>query len=144
MIWKLLLRNGSSTPPLQSSSIPLHRSALGTRVITSAGHIALEPVQASAGSQVVIDVDARHSVPGGRKPSVGHPALKPVQLSATSHTPADGRHTVPDDGAQRYDRPVVAAAASLYATWSNTDPSAFWIPIVALPPVARVLGPIDP
>ena len=59
----------------------------------SAGHAALEPVQASAASQV--PATPRHTEPAVTKPLAGQAAPEPPQVSATSHTPADGRHVVP-------------------------------------------------
>jgi hypothetical protein len=64
-------------------------------LFASAGHVAVEPVQFSAGShspadgrQVTVDDD---SVSGGQA------APAPVQSSAGSQAPADARQTVVDD-----------------------------------------------
>jgi hypothetical protein len=57
-----------------------------------AGQEALEPVQASATSQVP-DAE-RHSVPAGVNAFAGQDVLEPVQNSASSQAPAAGRQTV--------------------------------------------------
>src|SRR5437867_4091625 len=62
-------------------------------VETSAGQLALDPEQNSAGSQTPVEV--RHSVVEGLKASVGQVVLEPVQVSATSQSPATARHTAP-------------------------------------------------
>jgi hypothetical protein len=56
-------------------------------------HVLALPLQYSLASQTSLWV--RHKVVLGRKPSVGQLVLLPVHDSATSHTPAEGRHTVP-------------------------------------------------
>ncbi len=90
------VRNGSSTMPLQSSSMLLQISGEGVRTTTLPGHDALEPVQLSAGSQVCVEVVGRHTVLDGAKPSTGHALLAPVHDYVTSQTLIDARHTVPD------------------------------------------------
>jgi hypothetical protein len=58
--------------------------------LASAGHVGLDPVQFSAGSQT--PADARHSTVLGWNTSAGQPLFTPSQFSATSQTPALARH----------------------------------------------------
>src|SRR5262249_1279418 len=62
-------------------------------LFASAGHVALLPVQNSAGSQT--PAEARHDVVDGWNPSVGQLLDTPSQVSATSQTPGEGRRVVP-------------------------------------------------
>src|SRR5205809_8118723 len=80
-------------PAVSFPFVPRSCSQQMAPYLTSAGQLALDPVQDSAGSQ--IPVDARHPTFGGRRASAGQVALVPVQVSATSHGPAAARHTAP-------------------------------------------------
>jgi hypothetical protein len=86
-----------STTPSQLSSIALHVSVVGVRVTVSLGHVAVEPVQYSIGSQYGWFTDARHTVLDGWNWSTGHATLLPSQTSCGSQIPAVARHTVPAD-----------------------------------------------
>ena len=71
-------------------------------MFVSAGHVALAPVQDSAGSHEAF-VLARHTTLVGLTPSAGQSGAAPVHDSATSHVPAEGLHTTPpitNDAAQ--------------------------------------------
>src|SRR5437773_237578 len=59
----------------------------------SAGQVALDPVQFSAGSHS--PPDGRQVVVAGLKASFGHVLLDPVQSSSRSQSPAEARQTVP-------------------------------------------------
>ena len=80
----------------------------------SAGHAALEPVQASVASQT--PADARHTVLDGTKAFAGHAAPVPAQVSATSQMPAETRHTVPAETLLQVDGPATAAEGTVQ-TW---------------------------
>jgi hypothetical protein len=86
-----------STTPSQLSSIALHVSVVGVRVTVSLGHVAVEPVQYSMGSQYGWFTDARHTVLDGWNRLPGHATLLPSQTSCGSQIPAVARHTVPAD-----------------------------------------------
>jgi hypothetical protein len=74
----------------------LQVSVVGVRVTVSLGHVAVEPVQYSMGSQYGWFTDARHTVLDGRNTLTGHATLLPSQTSCGSQIPAVARHTVPD------------------------------------------------
>src|SRR5947199_8888383 len=80
-------------PAVSFPFVPRSWSQQMAPLLTSAGQVALDPVQSSAGLQRL--VEARHWVVEGKKASAGHVVLDPVQLSATSQGPAAARHTVP-------------------------------------------------
>src|SRR5207245_1388309 len=73
---------------LRSSVHPVPAGALA-----SAGHVALEPVQFSAGSHS--PPDGRQTAVAGLKASLGHVLLDPVHSSSRSQSPAEARQTVP-------------------------------------------------
>src|SRR5436309_1987810 len=87
----------------QASFVPSHSSrlhglpslvhAVPAGSLASAGHVAVDPVQFSAGSHS--PADARQSAEDGRKTSAGQVLLVPVQVSSRSQSPAAGRQTVP-------------------------------------------------
>jgi hypothetical protein len=76
---------GVETPP----AVPVVESTLTGPPVTSAGHEALEPVQASAGSQA--PVEGRQLVPDATNTSAGQVLDVPVHVSARSHRPAAPR-----------------------------------------------------
>src|SRR5207237_8048361 len=73
--------------------LPSSVHAVPAGVLASAGQLAADPVQFSAGSHS--PADGRQVVVAGSKVSAGHTVLVPVQLSATSHGPATARHVAP-------------------------------------------------
>ena len=87
----------------QASFVPSHSSelhglpssvhAVPAALFASAGQLAADPVQFSAGSHS--PADDRHVVVAGSKASAGQTVLVPVQLSATSHGPATARQVAP-------------------------------------------------
>ena len=87
----------------QASFVPSHSSALHgfpssvqavpAGSFASAGHVALDPVQFSAGSHS--PPDGRQTAVAGLKASLGHVLLDPVHSSSRSQSPAEARQTVP-------------------------------------------------
>ena len=87
----------------QASFVPSHSSrlhglpslvhAVPAGSLASAGHVAVDPVQFSAGSHS--PAEARQTVVDGLKTSAGQVLLVPVQVSSRSQSPAAGRQTVP-------------------------------------------------
>src|SRR5436309_447105 len=67
--------------------------AVPAGLLASAGQVAVEPVQFSAGSHS--PAEPRQTVVAGSKASAGQTVLVPVQLSSTSQSPAAGRQTAP-------------------------------------------------
>src|SRR6266446_3619601 len=65
--------------------LPSSGHAVPAALLASVGHVAVDPVQFSAGSQ--IPAEARQIVLEGRKRLGGQVELVPVQFSATSHPP---------------------------------------------------------
>src|SRR2546425_761154 len=83
-------------PPSPSSALPGFPSsvqAVPAGSFASAGHVAVDPVQFSAGSHS--PPDGRQTVVAGLKASAGHVLLVPVQSSSRSQSPAEARQTVP-------------------------------------------------
>src|SRR5207302_9347071 len=62
-------------------------------LLASAGQLAADPLQFSAGSHS--PADGRQTVLAGSKALTGHTVLVPVQFSSTSQGPAAARHTAP-------------------------------------------------
>ena len=87
----------------QASFVPSHSSvlhglpssvhAVPAGSLASAGHVALEPVQFSAGSHS--PPDGRQTAVAGLKASLGHVLLDPVHSSSRSQSPAEARQTAP-------------------------------------------------
>src|SRR5439155_122791 len=73
--------------------LPSSVHAVPAALFASAGQLALDPVQFSAGSHS--PPDGRQTVLGGSKASAGQTVLVPVQFSSTSHGPAAARPTSP-------------------------------------------------
>jgi len=73
--------------------LPSSVQAVPAALFASAGQLAADPVQLSAGSHS--PADGRQTVLAGSKVSAGHTVLVPVQLSATSHGPATARQVAP-------------------------------------------------
>ena len=78
-------------PPQQTPPEPLSEQVELSGAPSSAGQLALEPMQVSAMSHG--PAAGRHTSVAGWKLSVGQAALEPVHVSAMSHGPAAGRHT---------------------------------------------------
>src|SRR5438046_2610848 len=86
----------ASLDPSHSSvlhGLPSSVHAVPAALFASAGQLALDPVQFSAGSHS--PPDGRQTVLGGSKASAGQTVLVPVQFSSTSQPPAAARQTVP-------------------------------------------------
>lgn len=110
--------------PLQWSPTVQFRPSLQAVVDgakTSAGHVALVPVQCSCTSHT--PADERHTVEDGAKASGGHSALVPVQYSGTSHTPTGGRHKLVS-GAKVLMTGQVVLVPSQVAAMSHTPAAA--------------------
>src|SRR6266852_1424514 len=90
--WSLSACDGfASFGQLSSMSHTPSPSASASR--TSAGQVALAPVQCSAGSHG--PVDARQTEVAGSRASAGHVTEEPSQASSASQMPAAARHTTP-------------------------------------------------
>jgi len=86
----------ASLEPSHSSvlhGLPSSVHAVPAALFASAGQLAADPVQFSAGSHS--PADGRHVVVAGSKASVGQTLLVPGQLSATSQGPAAARQVAP-------------------------------------------------
>jgi hypothetical protein len=70
-----------SITPSQLLSTASQVSATGARVTVSFGHVAVEPVQNSVGSQYSWFAVARHTVLDGTNTFAGHAMLEPSQNS---------------------------------------------------------------
>src|SRR5207247_2422196 len=88
-------RRAGSEPSHSSrlQGLPSSVHAVPAGSFASAGQVALDPVQCSAGSHS--PAEARQTVVEGSKALAGQAVLVPVQVSSTSQTPAAERHTVP-------------------------------------------------
>jgi hypothetical protein len=96
----------------------------------SAGHVALPPVQVSAGSQTPAEL--RQVVLEDTNTFAGHAALVPVQVSATSQIPPVARHTAPALPAGRWHVPD-SGALSVVVQAGPAVRVPFWAGVVASP-----------
>src|SRR5439155_837407 len=86
----------ASLEPSHSSvlhGLPSSVQAVPAGLLASAGHVADDPVQCSAGSHS--PAENRQVVVAGSNASAGHVVLVPVQFSSTSPPPARGRPAAP-------------------------------------------------
>jgi len=86
----------ASLEPSHSSvlhGLPSSVQAVPAGLLASAGHVAADPVQCSAGSHS--PAENRQVVVAGSNASAGHVVLVPVQFSSTSQGPAAARQTAP-------------------------------------------------
>jgi len=107
--------------------LPSSVHAVPAGSFASAGHVALDPVQFSAGSHS--PPDGRQVVVAGLKASFGHVLLVPLQSSSRSQSPAEARQTVPAFPAGCWQKSLVPLQVSVVhglPSSVHSDPLAFF------------------